>query len=96
MYSDNERRGGREMSKKKRKPQVIHVKKVIIKADEVIIEDHGKKHKDHEPERRDPWGFFGGEATEENAENNENEKKEKKHDDSEDESDESHGGFSWF
>ncbi|WP_377889514.1 hypothetical protein [Alkalihalobacillus sp. R86527] len=84
------------MSKKKRKPQVIHVKQVIIKADEVIIEDHGKKHKDHDSDRRDPWGFFGSEPSKDQVDNDDREDKEKQHDDSEENRDDSQGGFSWF
>ncbi|MGA9288075.1 MAG: hypothetical protein WBV93_06945, partial [Anaerobacillus sp.] len=54
------------MSEKKRKPQVIRVDKLIVKANEVIIHDerehHHKKEEQKEErkeERRDPWGFFG-------------------------------------
>ncbi|MCA0987866.1 hypothetical protein [Guptibacillus algicola] len=84
--------------KKKRKPQVIHVKKVIIKADEVIIEDHGKKHRDEEPERRDPWGFFGSKSSDGNPDEVESDDKEKKDENeaSEEENDRPEGGFSWF
>ena len=51
------------MSEKKRKPQVIHVDRVIIKANEVIIQEerdeHERKKEDRREDRRDPWGFFG-------------------------------------
>ncbi|WP_270181683.1 hypothetical protein [Alkalihalobacillus sp. CinArs1] len=91
------------MSKKKRKPKVIRVEKVIIKADEVIIEDHGKKrhhdhdhHEDrHDDDRRDPWGFFGPGPTEEIAEEVESDDEERKDEASEDD-DQPQGGFSWF
>ncbi|WP_273834673.1 hypothetical protein [Guptibacillus sedimenti] len=51
------------MSEKKRKPQVIHVDRVIIKANEVIIQEERDEHRKGKEERRenrrDPWGFFG-------------------------------------
>lgn len=47
------------MSEKKRKPKEIHVDKLIIKADKVVIENEGRP--DDRPYReevdRDPWGF---------------------------------------
>ena len=47
------------MSEKKRKPQVIHVDRVIIKANEVIIQEERDEKEDRRENRRDPWGFFG-------------------------------------
>ena len=41
---------------KRKKPKEIHVDKLIIKADKVILHDED----DHQPRPRprDPWGFF--------------------------------------
>lgn len=39
--------------KRERKPRVIHVDKLIVKADEVIILPEENKKRRH----RDPWGF---------------------------------------
>ncbi|WLR59558.1 hypothetical protein [Guptibacillus hwajinpoensis] len=74
------------MSEKKRKPQVIHVDKLIVKANEVIIHDD-REHKRYEDveentkNRRDPWGFFGS--------NDEGEREEARED-------KNKGGFNWF
>ncbi|MCA0174519.1 hypothetical protein [Bacillus sp. RAR_GA_16] len=88
------------MSEKKRKPQVIHVNKLIVKANEVIIQDerehHHKEEKHREErreerreekreERRDPWGFFNHRKNDE-TENNEDRYKEE----------DKGQGFSWF
>lgn len=61
------------MSEKKRKPKVIHVDKLVIKADNVILENeekgrkksenHSDKNRDRDRDNdrdeveRDPWGF---------------------------------------
>ncbi|MDX8362523.1 MULTISPECIES: hypothetical protein [Bacillaceae] len=48
------------MAEKKRKPKEIHVENLIIKANEVIIQDEGSKSQQPQEERRpfrDPWGF---------------------------------------
>ncbi|MGG1684893.1 hypothetical protein [Pseudalkalibacillus sp. NRS-1564] len=73
------------MSEKKRKPQVIHVDKLIVKANEVIIRNdrEHKRYEDIEENReneRDPWGFFGS---------NDEEKREEAEDTNK-------GGFNWF
>ncbi|MFK3959506.1 hypothetical protein [Guptibacillus hwajinpoensis] len=77
------------MSEKKRKPQIIHVDKLIVKANEVIIRSD-REHKryedveENEKNRRDPWGFFGSNEEEES------EKREKPEEDT------NKGGFNWF
>ncbi|MCA0990020.1 hypothetical protein [Pseudalkalibacillus hwajinpoensis] len=74
------------MSEKKRKPQVIHVDRVIIKANEVIIQEERDEHRhnkeDRRDNRRDPWGFFGSndvadEDREREDRENEDERKER-------------------
>ncbi|WP_283152327.1 hypothetical protein [Guptibacillus hwajinpoensis] len=74
------------MSEKKRKPQVIHVDKLIVKANEVTIRNdrEHKRYEDIEENRenkRDPWGFFGSNDEEEREEAGEDTNK---------------GGFNWF
>ncbi len=82
------------MSEKKRKPQVIHVEKLIVKADEVII-DHEREHKrdghweEKSNNRRDPWGFFRSNEDKVN-EVDENEERESPEEDTH------KGGFNWF
>jgi hypothetical protein len=73
------------MSKGKK---VIHVDKVIIKADEVVVIDE-RKH------RRDPWGFFG-DVNEDRFDDHDKERKfDRKVDDDRDDKDDDRKGFSW-
>ncbi|MDP4550842.1 hypothetical protein Q9251_08085 [Alkalihalobacillus macyae] len=87
------------MSEKKRKPKVIHVNKLIVKADEVIIHDernhHKREEKQEEPRevRRDPWGFFGPSSDDSSEENEQSENKDQNEEASENDEPK---GFSWF
>ncbi len=78
------------MSEKKRKPQIIHVDRVIIKANEVIIkedrDDHEYQTDNNRSNRRDPWGFFSSNET-----GGENERRKEERD-----NDDDNKGFSWF
>lgn len=96
------------MSEKKRKPKVIHVDKLIVKADEVIIHDEGNHHveeKQEEPKevevevRRDPWGFFGPnteDTSEDNDQKSDNDQGEKNDESEEASENDEPRGFSWF
>ena len=82
------------MSEKKRKPQVIHVDRVIIKANEVIIkeerDERDRRVDERRDNRRDPWGFFGSN----DVADEDREREDREREDREDE-DESKGRY-WF
>ena len=87
------------MSEKKRKPQVIHVDRVIIKANEVIIQEDRDEHRNGKEERRenrrDPWGFFGSnEVADEDRKRDRREDEDRERDGREDE-DEKRNRY-WF
>ncbi|TKD71853.1 hypothetical protein [Pseudalkalibacillus hwajinpoensis] len=83
------------MSEKKRKPKVIHVDKVIIKANEVIIQNDNDDHRgrDERGQRQDPWWYFGVNDVD-SEDDHHKEYKDEVEADREDKEDKD--GFSWF
>ncbi|ELK45183.1 hypothetical protein QRD89_05880 [Halobacillus sp. ACCC02827] len=82
------------MSEKKK---VIHVKDLIIKADNVIIEPQHHRPDHHGQKDRDDFvdPFFGGRRHREEAAE-ESSSREKHHKKEDDESSDRRGGFRWF
>ncbi|HET7657107.1 MAG TPA: hypothetical protein VFK37_02365 [Bacillales bacterium] len=85
------------MSQNKRKPREIHVDKLIIKADHVVLENEERpeRRRDRDDIERDPWGF-PIRPMPESADRDRGDEKKADNDDDKDDRDREDRRGSWF